>query len=72
MERQHPVETEGDMYLARQAIIAAHIRRDIEERLLVKGTVGVLRPAVLIAFEDIEAFHRTAADSAAYIRPDFV
>ena len=49
MESQHPIETKGDMYLARQAIIAAYVGRDIEERLLVKRAVSVRCPAVLIA-----------------------
>ena len=53
------------MYLARQAIIAAYVWRDIEEGLLVKGTIGILCPAVLVAVQDIEPFHRSATDDAA-------
>ena len=49
MESQHPIKPNGDMYFAREAIIAAYIGRDIEKRLLVEGAVSVLRPAVLIA-----------------------
>ena len=48
MESQHPIKPNGDMYFAREAIIAAYIGRDIEKRLLVESAVSVLRPAVLI------------------------
>ena len=60
------------MHLARQAIVAAHVRRDIEERLLVERAVLIRRPTVLVAVQDIQPLHRTATDHAAYIWPDFV
>ena len=72
MNGQHPIETEGDMYLARETIIASDVRRDIEERVLVEGAVGVRSPTVLVAVQDIQAFHRTAAYYSADIRPGFV
>ena len=41
MESQHPIEAEGEMHLARQAIIAANVGRNVEERLLVEGAIGI-------------------------------
>ena len=72
MDGEHPVQAEGDMYLACHAVVATYIWRDIEERLLVESAVGVLRPAVLVAVEDIESFHRTATDGPADVWPCFL
>lgn len=72
MESQHPIKAEGDMHLARETIIAADVGCDIEKRFLVESAVGILRPAVLITVQDVQAFHRTAADRATDIRPGFV
>lgn len=53
MDGEHPIQAEGDMHLARQAVIAAYVGCDIEERLFMEGAVGVRRPAVLVALQDI-------------------
>ena len=72
MESQHPVETEGDMHLARETIIAADVGRNVEERLFMERAIGVRCPTMLIAVQNVQAFHRTPSDSATDIRPGFV
>ena len=42
VESKHPIEAESEVHLAGEAVVAANIRRDIEERLLMEGAVGVL------------------------------
>ena len=72
VEGQHPVEPEREVHLARQAIVATHVGRDVEEGLLMEGAVLVRFPAVLVTIQDIQSLHGTAAYHAADIRPGFV
>ena len=60
------------MHLTRQAIIAAYVGRDIEERLLMKGAIGILSPTILVAFENIQPFHGATSDRSSDIGPYFV
>ena len=34
--------------------------------------IGILRPTMLVAVQDIQTFHRTASDGTTYIRPYFL
>ena len=72
MESQHPIEAEGEVHLARQAIIAANVGRNVEEGLFVEGAIGIFVPTVLVSIQYIESFDRTSADGASDVGPCFL